>query len=272
MRLLIIGGDARNQHLAELAVARGHSVQLLGHDEHTLAGAEPCETVVLPFPVAEIDGYAPTPLPKQRLPMQDVCALIMPRAKVYATKPGPVITQYIREHSCIRIDFMEDEAFAVRNAIPSAEGSIHSLMGRSTACIDGSRCLVAGYGRIGRMTAIRLRALGAEVTVAARSPAARAHAQSDGCRAIPLEQMTEAADYRYLVNTVPYPIISRDVLRRMPAKLLALDLASPPYGIDLEAAKELGIEAWREPGLPGRYAPETAAAAMLALIEEKDGV
>ena len=49
---------------------------------------------------------------------------------------------------------------------------------------------------------------------------------------------------------------------RLKPGALVLDLASPPYGVDLEAAEKLNFEARREPGLPGRYCPMSAARAL----------
>ena len=40
------------------------------------------------------------------------------------------------------------------------------------------------------------------------------------------------------------------------------------YGVDVEAAHRLGLRAWREPGLPGRYCPESAALAIAAAFEK----
>ncbi len=271
MRLLIIGGDARNRYLAALARIRGHTVCLIGHGTPSLQEAVPSSHVVMPFPVAEAEGFAPAILSGEKLPMAEMCAMIAPKAMVYATKPGPILTEYILTNNCTRIDFLDSEAFTVRNAVPSAEGGIHALMSRAKTCIDNSDCLIVGYGRIGRALAMRLKGLGAHVTVAARSEAARANAQCDGCQAVPIGWMRESHGCRFLINTVPARIIDEDMLAALPLDALALDLAGAPFGFDLDAAMGLGIEAWREPGLPGRYAPETAAEAMLALIEERDG-
>jgi len=48
---------------------------------------------------------------------------------------------------------------------------------------------------------------------------------------------------------------------------MLIDLASPPYGIDLRAAWNRGLRAWREPGLPGRYCPQSAAEAILNALD-----
>ena len=43
---------------------------------------------------------------------------------------------------------------------------------------------------------------------------------------------------------------------------LLLELASPPYGEDLAAARALGVRVEVEGGVPGRYAPLDAGAAL----------
>ena len=45
---------------------------------------------------------------------------------------------------------------------------------------------------------------------------------------------------------------------------LLLELASPPYGEDLAAARALGVRVEVEGGVPGRYAPLDAGAALFA--------
>lgn len=272
MQLLLIGGDARIKHLAALSRAHGHEVQLIGHGEIALHEAMPSGQVVLPFPAAVVDGAIPSPLVQEKFPVVCILPLIKPGATVFATKPGTVLLEYIQMQGCTHIDFQDSEAFLTRNAVPSAEGAIHALMGKSPACIGGSQCLLIGYGRIGRALALRLRSLGARVTVAARSAAALANAENDGCAALPMGALQRHNPYRYVLNTVPSPVLGYEALAALPKNALVIDLASAPYGVDLDAASALGVEAWREPSLPGRHFPETAAAAMLAVIEEERSV
>lgn len=48
-------------------------------------------------------------------------------------------------------------------------------------------------------------------------------------------------------------------LSRVSRNAVVIDLSGAPYGLDLDAAKRLGLNARRESALPGRYAPESAA-------------
>ena len=80
-------------------------------------------------------------------------------------------------------------------------------------------------------------------------------------------RIADALAGRHIVfSTPPYPVLGKDELSRADAGTLFIDLASPPYGIDLEAARSLDLRAWREPGLPGRYCPESAAMVLMSHI------
>ena len=68
------------------------------------------------------------------------------------------------------LDYSKREEFAVRNAVPTAEGALEIAMGEYDGMIAGSRCLVTGFGRIGKVLSGMLKGMGARVTVSARKP------------------------------------------------------------------------------------------------------
>ena len=57
-------------------------------------------------------------------------------------------------------------------------------------------------------------------------------------------------------------MLGENELRGAERDALIIDLASAPFGVSLEAAQSLGLRAWREPALPGRYCPFSAAWAL----------
>ena len=138
----------------------------------------------------------------------------------------------------------------------------------------GGDFLVLGYGRIGRALAERLRLLGGGVTVAARSAVQRAEAQGAGCRVEALAELPALLPgCDTVVNTIPALVLPRTLLQMLPRGALVLDLASRPGGVDLASAEQLGVRVEPAPGLPGRYAPETAgtlvAQAALHLLQDR---
>ena len=73
-------------------------------------------------------------------------------------------------------------------------------------------------------------------------------------------------DQDVIFSTPPATVIDEAALRHVDANALLIDLASPPYGFDLDAARNLNLRAHREPGLPGRYCPLSAARAIYAAV------
>lgn len=170
-------------------------------------------------------------------------------------------------------DLTQNEEFLRRNAELTAEGAIFSAMRVSERAIMDCACLVVGWGRIGRALAERLIALGAKVTVASRTDRGMRLAQSRGAETVETSKIKEALpDCDIVFSTPPYSVIGHEELACADIGTLLIDLASAPYGIDLEAARALGIRAWREPGLPGRYCPESAAMVLMShLLDLRKG-
>ena len=62
-------------------------------------------------------------------------------------------------------------------------------------------------------------------------------------------------------------MIREEVLKHVKKDAVMMELASPPYGIDMHAAEKLGLQVHLEGGLPGRYCPQDAAGIWLDYIE-----
>ena len=123
--------------------------------------------------------------------------------------------------------------------------------------------LVTGYGRFGRALAKRLKALGADVWVAARREEQRLAARSDGMRAASLLELPALAGRMDMVlNTIPARVLGTEALAALPKGAWLLELASAPYGFDRDAAARLGLNVEVLPALPARYAPQSAARAL----------
>ena len=127
--------------------------------------------------------------------------------------------------------------------------------------LHSSRCLITGYGRIGKVLARMLKGMGAHVSVEARKYADLAMIDSIGCEAVSLGELPLAVgSFDVIFNTVPAMLFDRKLLRHIDRKTLIIDLASKPGGVDFEAAKEMGIRVIWALSLPGKIAPVTSGA------------
>lgn len=71
--------------------------------------------------------------------------------------------------------------------------------------------------------------------------------------------MMKFGKYDIIFNTIPSMILDEQRLKLLNKNTIIIDLASKLGGVDFTKAKELGIKARLELGLPGRVAPITSA-------------
>ena len=249
-RFAVVGSDAR-QAAAGRALARaGYSV---GGPEMIAVA----DYILLPLPL----DAARTPLAELlRAARPGTLALggmLSVEAKAIAAEAGVEL-----------VDYFAREELTIRNAIPTAEGCIGILLQQRTRTLWGTNLLLLGFGPVGRALAVRLAALGARVTVAARRSVQRAMAEEQGLRAVPLTDLAAAAAaFDTVVNTIPAPVLTAAVLAALPKGCLIVDLASKPGGTDFAAARRLGHTALHALSLPTVWAPETAGEALARTVQ-----
>lgn len=188
LTLAVIGGDERQVFLASLALADGHAVRTFALDRANIEGAAVCsdaasctegaDAVLLPVPVMQGDGLLRAPLARTETDVMQVLDAIP--AGVPAFGGAVPFRLHARAVQCgVRlIDYLSREELAIRNAVPTCEGALQLAMEQTDCTIQGAHVLVIGAGRIGFLLAVRLHALGAQVTVAARSLRDRARIES----------------------------------------------------------------------------------------------
>ena len=160
---------------------------------------------------------------------------------------------------CRTEDLLLRDDFAILNAVPTAEGVLETAMRETDFCICGCRCLVTGFGRIGKVICDRFKSIGADVTASARRESDLALACALGFKAVKTSGIAECIkDFDIIINTVPYLIFTEEVLKNANRETLIIDTASAPGGIDFNAAGKLGIKTIQALSLPGKVAPKTA--------------
>lgn len=194
-------------------------------------------------------------------------ACVRPGQRLFGGVLPDVFRKRCQEHGVECHDFMKDESLAVFNAVATAEGAILEALQHQKTNIYGSRSLVLGFGRCGRVLADRLAGLKAEVTVCCRNPVARTMAETMGFDALPFQNLQEEiGTFEYIYNTVPAVILQGDLLKKISRHALIIDLASAPGGVDYEAAGQYNIQARLCPGLPGKCAPKTSGEALARYV------
>ena len=263
MNIWLAGGDQRQAALAKLLEEDGHSVHTFALEgaegmkcEKSPEEAARADCVVLPLPAAGERGELNAPLGERSCALDWMLDFLRPGQLVCAGMVKPELASMARRRELILRDYFAREELAVANAVPTAEGAIQLALEEMPVTLHKARCLVIGYGRVGRVTAHRLGALGAKVAVAARSHEQLAWAEVWGYATEHVTRLTPwLCGYDLVVNTVPSRVLGAEQLAALKPGALVIDLASKPGGVDFDAAARLGVKVIWALSLPGKVAP-----------------
>lgn len=224
-----------------------------------VAGAQ---FIILPTPVKKISRYGEL--------FETLKGSWQEGQLVFGGKFPEELRRWLADKKICYYDLMEDERVAQENARITAEAVVSEVISRSLYSVEGQKIIITGYGRCARAAAQKLAALGAKITVLARSVPARKAAKADGFYACDFAYgPQEAYGTRTFINTVPATVVTEKIFREMHEDTLVLDIASAPGGCDREAAAFCGIEVVPALGLPGIYTPKSSAKVLADAILEK---
>lgn len=262
--IVFLGGDKRQLFSANAFAEMGFTVYLSGFDKLESKGDLIITDIytgivnsdIIVFPVTGIqDRMIPCYFSNKELKLSDELLKLLKNKIVFSGKSQSIKNISKEIKIC---DYLDREEFAVANALATAEGAVQVAMEEYEGLISNSRCLVTGYGRIGRILSSMLNSLNAKVTVSTEKPDHFEYIIATGNKPIKTNKITGLNNYDIVFNTVPALIIDKKVLENSSPNVLIIDLASLPGGVDFEAAKKLNISAIHALSLPGKCSPKAA--------------
>jgi len=261
----VVGGDMRQVYLARAIAADGFPVAVSGLEKaDNLPGPvgmeELCraaDVILLPLPASRDGITLNAPLAAEPILLSEEFAGLFAGKRVLGGMVGKLIGSADGWARVELQDYYQREELLVGNAVLTAEGAVGAAIAGHPGSINGGRCLVTGFGRIGKALCLALRGMGAHVDCAARKAHDLAAIEALGCGAVRYGEI--GGGYDLIFNTVPHIVLEAPALAKQDPGCLLLELASSPGGIDLEAAGRLGLRVQQEPSLPGRASPEAAA-------------
>ena len=257
--IYIIGGDQRNEYLSSLFAAAGYptctfALRASRPDWPDLGNAR---WIVGPIPFTADGEHLHAPYHADRIAIGTLLAAIPPAATLFA---GTIPAGH--KAACHYVDLTRNVALYDRNIVPTCEGIVQALLNHIDFTLAGTRVLIAGCGKVGKHLARLLRALDADVSIYSADPAEQREIAS---RYQPAT-LDDLSGYPIVVNTIPARVFDRARLATLGHEAILLDVASQPGGVDPELAARAGIRLLQAPGLPGKKAPRSVAAAMLEVI------
>lgn len=175
------------------------------------------------------------------------------------------LENYIKKYEiCIKDYYIEE--FILQNALITAEGAVQIALEKSGRILNNSKCLVTGYGRIGKILSKMLKNLGAQVFIYTKNLDDTSWAKINNYEVINIKKLTEKVNFDFVFNTVPEIILDQNNLNLIKISSLILDLASEPGGVDKLVCEKLGIKLVRALGIPGKIFPESAGEVLVKTV------
>ncbi len=281
--VLWIGGDGR-QTVAENAMyAWGWNTSVcLGESPSAAKGSaymdwklalKKNKVLIFPLPVTKKRVYLNS---SNDILISDILQHIQPGSLVLGGRLSDELCAALSEKGIRFFDYYREE-LQIRNALPTAESAIGIALLESPRMLCGSKAFVVGYGKIGKILAQKLQVLGVHVTVGARKPSDLALANSFGHTTLSIAKgipQYALGEFDFIFNTAPVRLFGREEMNSMKKNSLFTELASFPYGMDFEVAKEYGFRAILAESLPGKYSPisagEILAEAVVQILEKEE--
>lgn len=269
----VIGGDLRIIKLIKMLAEDGHKVYVYGvekaeelkENENIIICDKLQETVknseiiIGPIPFSSNGKDINSPFSDKQISVRELMHVISAKILI-AGSITPDVYDLANDEYIEIIDIMKREELAVLNTISTAEGAIEIAIANTNKIIHGSKVLILGFGRIGKVLARKLAGLSAKVTCAARKDEDLAWIKAYGHMETNINAIGEnLSEYDLIINTVPHLILNEERINHVKSDCLLIDLASNPGGIDKKAAKDRNLKLIWALALPGKVAPITTA-------------
>ncbi len=272
MNILIIGGDKREAELFFHLKKAGAKASIFGFEkyeylneiivaENLVESILDAKIVITPLAGIDADGVIYAPYSSDKISINNLTILraFNPGTIFLAGHLHPSLKELFASHGVLICETSKLDEISTLNAIPTAEGAIKAAIEYTDITIHKSQSFVLGFGRCGKLLALTLKALGAEVSVAARRPEVLAWIEAMSLTPVPIGQLAEKISFADIIfNTIPALVVDAEILYRIKSSTVIIDIASFPYGVDFAVAERLNIKTAVLPGLPGKVAPKTA--------------
>ncbi len=271
--IAIVGGDLRIVKLVEMLVKDNYKVYTYGLEMSEsllrIDQVEMCPTVsetiqnsrvvVGPIPLSSDRKNLSMPFSNTKLDVNEFINSLSGKTLI-AGNISEEVKKELSDKDIPYIDLLRREEFAVLNAIATAEGAIQIAMEETQKTVHGSKVLVMGFGRTGKILAKMLDGLGAKVYCEARKNEDFAWIKAYGYETIELSNINEhLGEFDIIISTIPFQILDKERLKLVRKDAVIIDIASNPGGVDRKAAKENNLKLIWALTLPGKVAPITSA-------------
>ena len=238
-KYLVLGGDLRNVKLAKMLADVGNKVYSFGLDRsdeilddgrienctNLKSAIEKAQIIIAPIPFSSNGENINAPFSHDKIMIEDL--IKQNKDKIFIT--GSIkdnIKKELDEKYLEVIDIMKRDDLAILNTIATAEGTIEVAIKNTDKILQGSKVLILGFGRVGKIVANKFSKLSAIVTCAARKVSDLAWIKAYGYNSLNINDMLyDLKDFDIIINTVPQTILKEKELKHVNSEVLIIDLA-----------------------------------------------
>lgn len=282
----VVGGDRRLFYLAKFLQENGFTVVGFGLTEfendffkikkmkNLNEALKFSKNWILPIPVSR-DGIFLNCSGefKLKIELKTILKLVNYRVGIFGGSFSANFFNMLKQCANFVYDYLENESFAVFNASLTAEAAVAQAVLKSAVDFNSSRCLILGFGRCGKLLALKLKNLCFKVVVCMRNETEMAWARAFGFDVLNLESLFSAENglnlqqFNLIFNTIPKKILSGSLLKKLNSEVYVFDITS--NGIDCEEFKKNSINAFVSLQIPGKFKFKSAAE-QLAILTIKN--
>jgi dipicolinate synthase subunit A len=166
---------------------------------------------------------------------------------------------------------MNSDYVSILNAVPTTEGIIAYIIENTEETIMGSKILVIGNGRCGKVISKKLSLLGANVFVNTLKDSDYAWAIINKIAPVKnicfADKKVNKLFFDVIINTAPCETISKENLYAIANKTLLIDITS--FGFDINIAKQKNEKSNRLLSIPSKFALKTSGEILGKFILER---
>lgn len=243
---LLIGNDKKMQSCQNRLIERGYRASCCESDEIE-GNAALYPNIILPLPTLAngfISGTGFTIEEFSRLTRENHCIF-------YGNLE---INPFGKNGFCYY-----NESFLVKNSRLTAQGVLRLVLENTEKDMYSMNAAVLGYGRCGRAICKSLQENGIRTVSVARNYNSFALAENEKLNTMNYEDFSgEIRKFDIIVNTVPCNILDRKVMERLTPKNLYIEIASKPYGFNINETDKYNFKYILAESLPGKFTPMSA--------------
>ncbi len=262
MRILIVGGDKRQEYLYDYFCQNQIFCDFLDDDNNKdlIKNIKQYSVVFLPVPLTTDKENIYCKSGKLNIKVNDFFDELSNVNIVFSGNINSEFTETLNKKSVKFFDLLKDESFVKYNAYLTAQGALGLLINNTQSFLCEKNVLVTGFGKVSKALCESLYDNKMNVYVCARKKGDLLLAETLGYKAFDFCDLNSLIHhFDYIFSTVPSQIIDDGAVKRIKKDAVYFELASLPYGAKKEDFKKYSKKYILANALPGKYCAKSWA-------------